>query len=83
MDLIHCLSTDRTLTMLRPVSLSLKTSLRGRFSGTNGLFGAFSAGVASKPSSSDKVWKNCIVILNPHDVVSEGVWAGLGVTKAP
>lgn len=46
-------------------------------------FGAFSAGVASKPSSSDKVRKNCIVILNPHDVVREGVWAGLGVTKAP
>lgn len=82
MDLIHC------LTMLRPVSLSLKTSLRGRFSGTNGLltnglFGAFNAGVASKPSSSDKVRKNCIVIPNPRDVLSEGVWAGLGVTKAP
>lgn len=46
-------------------------------------FGAFSAGVASKPSSSDKVRKNCIVILNPRDVVREGVWAGLGVTKAP
>lgn len=74
--------------MLRPVSLSLKHLSEVMFLGTNGLltnglFGTFSAGVTSKPPSSDKVWKNCIVIPNPCDVVSEGARAGLGVTKAP